>query len=197
MLEWIGVFFLEKVWAKINAVLIADDSKTFVTRRISEASLEFGGIRGDRHFGITSKADSRQPMYPRGTEILNRRQITIVSVEELDRIAEELGVESVLPEWLGANLLLKEFPELTKLTMGSRILFPSGAGLICMGENQPCTLPGDEIQKHYQYHEKLSFRFVRAGYKRRGIVCAVERPGMIHEHDEVQILVNDFTNPMQ
>ncbi|MBT2697591.1 hypothetical protein J7E79_09240 [Bacillus sp. ISL-40] len=35
-------------------------------------------------------------MYPRETEILNHRQITIVSVEELDRIAEELGVESVL-----------------------------------------------------------------------------------------------------
>lgn len=197
MFVWIGVFFLKKVCANINAVLIADDPKTFVTRRISEANLEFGGIRGDRHFGITSKADSRQPMYPRGTEILNRRQITIVSVEELDRIAEELGVESVLPEWLGANVLVKGFPELTKLTMGSRILFPSGAGLICMGENQPCTLPGDEIQKHYDDHEKLSLRFVRAGYKRRGIVCAVERPGIIHENDEVQVWVNDFKNPMQ
>ncbi|MBT2729813.1 MOSC domain-containing protein [Bacillus sp. ISL-75] len=197
MFVWIGVFFLEKVCANINAILIADNPKTFVTRRISEANLEFGGIRGDRHFGITSKADSRQPMYPRGTEILNRRQITIVSVEELDRIAEELGVESVLPEWLGANVLVKGFPELTKLTMGSRILFPSGAGLICMGENQPCTLPGDEIQKHYEDHEKLSLRFVRAGYKRRGIVCAVERPGIIHENDEVQVLVNDFKNPMQ
>ncbi|MEH6953846.1 hypothetical protein [Neobacillus drentensis] len=31
--------------------------------------------------------------------------------------------------------------------------------------NQPCTLPGDEIQKHYEDHEKLSFRFVRVGYK--------------------------------
>jgi hypothetical protein len=197
MFQGIGVFFLEKVWAKIKAVLIADDPKTFVTRRISEANLEFGGIRGDRHFGITSKADSRQPMYPRGTEILNRRQITIVSVEELDRIAEELGVEAVLPEWLGANVLVKGFPEWTKLTMGSRILFPSGAGLICMGENQPCTLPGDEIQKHYEDHEKLSLRFVRAGYKRRGIVCAVEKPGIIHANDEVQVLVNDFKNPMQ
>ena len=136
-------------------------------------------------------------MYPRGTEILNRRQITIVSVEELDNIAEELGVELILPEWLGANVLVKGFPELTKLTMGSRILFPSGAGLICMGENQPCTLPGDEIQKYYEDREKLSLRFVRAGYKRRGIVCAVERPGIIHENDEVQILVNNFGNPMQ
>jgi hypothetical protein len=48
MFVWIGVFFLEKVCANINAILIADDPKTFVTRRISEANLEFGGIRGDR-----------------------------------------------------------------------------------------------------------------------------------------------------
>jgi hypothetical protein len=32
-------------------------------------------------------------------------------VEELDRIAEELGVEYVLPEWLGANVLVNEFSE--------------------------------------------------------------------------------------
>jgi hypothetical protein len=48
MFVWIGVFFLEKVHANINSILIADDPKTFVTRRISEANLEFGGIRGDR-----------------------------------------------------------------------------------------------------------------------------------------------------
>jgi hypothetical protein len=188
---------LEKARASLKAILLADQPERFVTRRISEVNLEFGGIRGDRHFGVTSKADSRQPMYPRGTEILNRRQITIVSEEELDIIAEKLGVKSVLPEWLGANLLLKGFPDLTKLTMGSRILFPSGAGLIGMGENQPCTIPGEEIQKHYQDEEKLAFRFVKAGYKLRGIVCAVESPGTIHENDEVQILFNNVANPMQ
>ncbi|WP_082693150.1 MOSC domain-containing protein [Bacillus sp. FJAT-29814] len=188
---------MKKAKATITAVLLADDPETFVTRRISEVELEFGGIPGDRHFGLTSKADSRQPMYPRGTEILNRRQITIVSEEELDQIARELGVEVVLPEWLGANLLIQGFSEFTKLTIGSRILFPSGAGLICMGENLPCTFPGDEIQKQYQDHEKLSSRFVKAGYRRRGIVCAVERPGKIDVNDEVQILINDFANPMQ
>jgi hypothetical protein len=56
---------------------------------------------------------------------------SIVSEEECAMIAEELGVEKVLPEWLGANLFLKGFPELTTLPMGSRILFPSQAGLIC------------------------------------------------------------------
>jgi len=188
---------LKKAVANIQAILIADLPETFVTRRIREVPLEFGGISGDRHFGITNKADSRQPMYPRGTEILNRRQITIVSEEELAQIAKVLEIEKVLPEWLGANLLVKGYPELTKLTLGSRILFPSGAGLICMGENMPCTLPGEEIQKHHKHHSKLATRFVKAGYKRRGIVCAVERPGIIHEMDEVQILVNDYSNPMQ
>ncbi|WP_160725191.1 MOSC domain-containing protein [Bacillus sp. USDA818B3_A] len=188
---------MKKATANIQAILIADLPETFVTRRIPETLLEFGGIRGDRHFGLTSKADSRQPMYPRGTEILNRRQITIVSEEELSQIASELGVEKVLPEWLGANLLVKGFPELTKLPLGSRILFPSGAGLICMGENMPCTLPGEEIQKQYETHSKLATRFVKAGFKRRGVVCAVERPGTINETDEVQILINNYSNPMQ
>lgn len=188
---------MKKANAKMNAILIADTPETFVTRRIPEVRLEFGGIKGDRHFGVTYLSDSRQPMYPKGTEILNRRQITIVSEEECQIIAEELGVEYVLPEWLGANLLLNGYPELTKLPMGSRILFPNGTGLICMGENQPCIFPGEEIQRHYETKPKLAANFVRAGYKRRGIVCAVERPGGIFEGDEVLILINDIKNPMQ
>jgi hypothetical protein len=183
--------------AKVNAILIADYPESFVTRRIPNTALEFGGIRGDRHFGMTSKADSRQPMYPRGTEILNRRQITIVSEEELASIAEGLGVDYILPEWLGANLCLNGYPELTKLPIGSRILFPNGAGLICMGENLPCTFPGEEIQKHYENHPKLAAKFVSKAFRKRGIVCAVERSGDIFEGEEVQILINEFDNPMQ
>lgn len=183
--------------ATINAILIADQSDSFVTRRIPEVALEFGGIKGDRHFGVTRPADVRQPMYPRGTEILNRRQITIVSEEDLAAIANELRVEQILPEWLGANLLVSGITEWTKLTMGSRILFPSGAGLICMGENLPCTFPGEQIQKHNLNLPKLASRFVKAGQGRRGIVCAVECPGKIAAEDQVQVLINDFTNPMQ
>lgn len=183
--------------AKINAILIADEPESFVTRRIPNVELEFGGMRGDRHFGVSARADARQPMYPRGTEILNRRQITIVSEEECQKIADDLGIEYILPEWLGANLLVNGFPELSKLPMGSRILFPNGTGLICMGENQPCIFPGQEIQKHYEGTPKLAANFVRAGHKRRGIVCAVECPGEIFEGDELRILMNDLNNPMQ
>jgi len=183
--------------ATVSALLIADHPESFVTRRIPEVNLEFGGIPGDRHFGVTCPADSRQPMYPRGTEILNRRQITILSEEECNKVAQQLGIEVVLPEWLGANVLLKGFPELTSLTMGSRILFPNGAGLICMGENQPCTFPGEVVQKHNDAVPNLVNKFVRAAYKRRGIVCAVERAGKIQQGDKVRILINDLSNPMQ
>lgn len=188
---------MEKSRAKVNAILIADLPDSFVSRRIPEAHLEFGGIVGDRHFGFTRPADSRQPMFPKGTEIFNRRQITIVSKEDCEKIAAEMGVEQIQPEWLGANLFLSGFPNLTKLTMGSRILFPGGASLMCMGENLPCTFPGEEIQKHYPHHDKLALRFVKAGYQRRGIVCLVEKTGVIYDGDEVQILINDFQNPMQ
>jgi hypothetical protein len=58
---------LKKASAIIRAVFIADHPETFVTRRIPKANLEFVGIPGDRHFGITRKAGSRQPMYPKGT----------------------------------------------------------------------------------------------------------------------------------
>lgn len=185
--------------ATIEAILIADNPETFVTRRISETKLEFGGIPGDRHFGVTFGADSRQTMYPRGTEILNRRQITVVSQEDCAIIAEKLGIPTVLPEWLGANLLISGFPDLTSLTMGSRLLLPSGAGLVCMGENLPCVHPGEEIQKNHdeQLHPKLAGRFVKAAFKRRGIVCAVECPGMLRQGDEAKVLVNNFANPMQ
>lgn len=183
--------------AKVSAILIADNPETFVTRRIPEVNLEFGGIPGDRHFGVTFSADSRQPMYPRGTEILNRRQITILAEEDCLQIAEQLGVEQVLPEWLGGNLLLSGFPELTSLTMGSRILFPNGTGLICMGQNLPCIFPGEIVQQQYEDRPNITKNFVRAAYKRRGIVCAVERPGRIQEGDQVRILINDLSNPMQ
>ncbi|RAL22728.1 MOSC domain-containing protein [Thermoflavimicrobium daqui] len=177
--------------------MIADQTESFVTRRLEEADLTYGGIPGDRHFGITARADTRQPMYPKDTEIFNRRQISILSVEELDVIAKELGVKAILPEWLGANLLISGLSNLTQLTMGSRLLFPSGAGLVCMGENRPCRFPGEVIQKNLPMVPELEKKFVRAAYKKRGIVCLVERPGTIKPGDQIKILVNDFANPLQ
>jgi hypothetical protein len=137
---------MKELEARVEAVMVANHQDTFVTNRISHIDVDFGGIPGDRHYGITRPSDARQTMYPRGTEILNRRQLTIVSVEELSLIARDMGVDQVLPEWLGANLLISGVSSITNLPMGSRILFPEGTGLICNGENLPCKYPGQIIQ---------------------------------------------------
>jgi hypothetical protein len=174
------------IYAKIEAVLIADDSSSFVTRELDKVILRFGGIEGDQHFGVTAKADSRQPMYPRGTEIMNRRQISIVSVEELKGIAERLGVDEIKPQWLGANIVVSGVPELTKLPMGIRMLLPDGGGLVCEGENEPCTGPGKQIAKHYG-NKELTHQFVKMAQQMRGIVAYVERPGELKPGDQVEI----------
>ncbi|MBD0383090.1 MOSC domain-containing protein [Paenibacillus sedimenti] len=175
-------------FATIEAVLIADDPSTFVTRELDKLDLRFGGIEGDRHFGVTAKADSRQPMYPRGTEIMNRRQLSIVSVEELQGIAERLGVAEIKPEWLGANIVVSGVPELTKLPVGIRIMLPSGGGLVCEGENEPCTGPGKQIANHYG-NKELTHQFVKLAQKMRGIVAYVERPGELKVGDQVEIQI--------
>ncbi|MGW9123542.1 MOSC domain-containing protein [Paenibacillus chitinolyticus] len=176
--------------AVMTGLLIADKPGTFITRHLDWAEMQFGGLVGDRHFGVISKADVRQPMYPRGTEIMNRRQISIVSEEECEEVAAALGIERVAPEWLGANMALKGLERLTALPRGTRILFPSGAGLVCEGENEPCVHPGKVIAEQTG-NPKLAGKFVKAAWNRRGIVASVERPGIVSAGDEVRILFPD------
>jgi hypothetical protein len=182
--------------AAVEAVLVATDPSTFVTRRIPRIELDLGGIPGDRHYGLTRYAGAREPMYPRGTEIRNRRQLSIVTIEECDLIAQSLGLEFVLPEWLGANLLMSGLPNLTLLPCGTRLMFPSGACLICEGENDPCRNPAKVMQMLHPQHPDLLKNFVRVAQKRRGIVCSVERSGEICQSDTVQILQEYSVTPM-
>lgn len=118
------------MWKKRTAVaenVYIADTPSFVTEKQAKIAIDYGGIPGDLHFGLTKKAGAREPMYKRGTEIFNRRQISIVSVEECLEIAGRLNIPAVLPEWLGANIALSGLPDLTSLREGSRIVFPSGA----------------------------------------------------------------------
>ncbi|MEN1969444.1 MOSC domain-containing protein [Lentibacillus sp. N15] len=174
---------------EVDSILVANQPNTFVTNQVATADLGYGGIPGDLHFGLTKLAGARETMYPRGTEIFNRRQLSIVSVEECFIIAEKLGIEQILPEWLGANIVLKGFPNLTRLAQGSRIIFPSGAGILCEGENLPCTQPGEVIQEQYPDKPKMAAHFVKSALGLRGIVGVVERPGEIVSGDKAKIVV--------
>jgi hypothetical protein len=173
--------------AFVECVLLADDPMTFVTREVHGIYLEIGGIPGDRHYGILRPADSRQKIYPRGTMIANRRQISIVSYEECSQIAGLMGLPAIKPEWLGANIMVSGIEKLTELPPGARLLFPDGTGLICEGENLPCVGPGKVIESFYN-QSGLHRKFVPAAHKLRGIVCSVEREGRINKGDSVKII---------
>jgi hypothetical protein len=163
----------------VKAVLCTEESSSFVTHQVPSITVDIAGIPGDRHYGLLRLASSRQKIYLRGTMVANRRQITIVSEEECAMIADRMGIQEIRPEWLGANLLLSGLSEgITSLPLGSRLLFPEGAGLICEGENLPCLGPGKQIAAFYNQPE-LAATFVIAAANSRGIICSIEREGSI------------------
>lgn len=172
--------------ALVERVFLADDPSTFVTKAVASVRIEIGGIPGDRHFGVLRPADARQHVYPRGTLIANRRQVSLVSVEECAEIAKRLGIAEVKPEWLGANVMISGIDRVTLLPRGTRLLFSSGAGLICEGENLPCVGPGKMIEAALRI-DGLHKEFVRAAQRARGIVCSVEREGWICQEDVLDV----------
>ena len=74
---------------------------------VDNLDLTFDGIDGDFHTGLTRPADVRTLMlYKRDTPIRNVRQLTLVSVEELQQVADGMGIPDLRPEWLGTNVLV-------------------------------------------------------------------------------------------
>jgi hypothetical protein len=50
---------------------------------VASLAIGFDGVEGDYHAGPTRKSGGREPWYPRGTEIRNERQLSIVAADEL------------------------------------------------------------------------------------------------------------------
>lgn len=118
------------MWKRIKAKaegLYKADTKHFSPKEWTSFMQITEGFPATCILASPKKRGAREPMYERGTEIFNRRQISIVSMEECDEIAEAMGIPNILPEWLGANIAISGFPSLTSLKEGSRIIFPSGA----------------------------------------------------------------------
>lgn len=172
-----------------TAVLVGRSPTTFVTTRQAEARVDFAGFEGDLHGGLTMLSGGRTPHFPRGTEIRNTRQVSIVSGAELQRIAAQAGLPRLLPEWFGANLLVEGIPNLTYLPPSTRLFFPQDAVLVVEGENRPCSSLAGVIQGQYPEIAGLAARFLAAARGQRGIVAWVERPGVIREGDRVRVEV--------
>jgi hypothetical protein len=154
---------------------------------VTEARLQFSGMEGDCHGGLTRPSDSRMlKQYKRGTTVRNSRQLSILAVEELAEVAERMGIPAVRPEWVGANMVVRGIPDLTLLPPSSRLQFPSGAMIVIDAENHPCRYPADIIAKH---HPEARMGFVKAAMHKRGVVGWVEAEGMIRMGDAITIWI--------
>ena len=133
---------MNKILGTVTGIY-APSLDSLVSKPLEYATVKVGGFEEDeRHFGVMKKAGPRETQYKKGTIIFNYRQVSVVSLEELEVIATTLKVPEIKPEWLGANIAVSGIPNLTLLPPTSRLYFPGEATLVVFGENYPCRYPG-------------------------------------------------------
>lgn len=155
---------------------VADREEALASDPLQSVEVGFGGIPGECHGGLTRPACSRVArQHPRGTEIANVRQFSIISAEEMEAVAEEMGIPEVRPEWMGASIMVRGLPDFTFVPPSSRLQTPAGTTLVIDMENRPCMYPGkEEVEPHHPGKGKL---LKSAAKDRRGVTAWVERPG--------------------
>ncbi|QFU07392.1 Putative metal-sulfur cluster biosynthesis proteins YuaD [Rhodobacteraceae bacterium THAF1] len=156
---------------------------------VASLDLGFGGAVHEVHAGLTRPSCSRvTSQHPKGTAIANVRQLSIVSREEMDQIAAEMGVEALDPAWLGASVVVQGIQDFSHVPPSSRLQGPDGVTLVIDMQNRPCHLPAATIQEAVGDVGKA---FKSAAKGRRGVTAWVERPGRIGLNDTVRLHIPD------
>jgi len=179
-----------KLSAKVSALYVAP-SDHFETRPVEELRLGFDGISGDFHAGATRRSGGREPWYPRGTEMRNERQLSIVAADELAIVAERMGLVQIKPEWIGANLLIEGVPNLSMLPAGTLLFFKGGVTIKVDAQNGPCRIAGRSIAQNAGMAdiEAGALLFPKSAKRLRGLVAWVEKPGTITAGEEISVRV--------
>ena len=179
---------LKKLDARTEAILVnstADEDLS--SSRVASVEVSYAGLAGESHSGLVRSSCVRvRHQYTQGTEIRNTRQISIVSIEELAVIADNMGVAELKPEWLGANLLVSGIPNFSQIPPSTRMIFAGGASLVVDLENSPCKYPGEIIERHHPGFGKL---FAKAAVGHRGVTAWVEREGHINTSDAISLYI--------
>lgn len=168
----------QKIRGTVAGVFKAEGA-SFVSTAVEELQLDFGGVPGDFHAGQTRKSTSREPWYPRGTEIRNERQLSLIAPDEMKLIAQRLEIPKIKPEWIGANLLLEGIDNFTMLPPRTLLFFEGGVTIKIDGDNGPCRIAGRSIAGHFEGREDIETGFSKHGQHLRGLVGWVEKPGSI------------------
>ncbi|MGI9401353.1 MAG: MOSC domain-containing protein [Rhizobiaceae bacterium] len=196
-----------KLNATVAQVLMAQ-GENFVSEPVDELPLSYDGIRGDYHAGLVRASGGREPWYKRGTEMRNERQVSILSVEELALIADDMGLKEVKPGWIGTNLVLEGIPDMSFLPPRTLLMFEGGVTLRIDGYNAPCRDAGGEIARHVgatrtggplgevKSDSEVDWRstdmalaFKDAAHMRRGLVAWVEREGAIKPGENLMVRI--------
>lgn len=174
------------VWLGVVRNAEPDLTADIVTR----LDLSFGGDKGERHGGLTALSDVRVlAQYPRGTQISNVRQLSILSEEELNEIAHGMGVDHIDPASVGASMVVRGIPNWTHIPPSSRLqTHRGGTTLVIDMENRPCVYPGLEIEKQ---HPGKGSKWKAAAENKRGVTAWVQREGPISLGDSLTLHVPD------
>lgn len=179
-----------KIEGRVSGLYIAP-GRDFITQAVEGLQLDGGGIIGDYHYGLTRKSGGREPWYPRGTVIRNDRQVSILSFQELEKIAAAMGLAAIKPEWVGANIVVDGITDFTLLPAGTLLFFESGLTLKLDGVNAPCKIAGSSIARHIGAEDEalMALSFVKAAKYLRGQTGWVEREGAIALSEKITVRV--------
>jgi hypothetical protein len=158
------------------------------------------GPSGDSHAHFTRSLSGHDGAYlrtsnlKRGDKVFNWRTWTALSSEEVRAIEEVL--QSEIPRGcLLENIVISGVPAFSKLAPTTRFVFPhrftwgahkNQAILAVWGENGPCKMVGERLERHHQ-KPGLQTDFVAAAQDRRGVMGFVLAAGQVNVGDEVLV----------
>lgn len=176
----------EVIWI---GVVTTQDRKALLGEARASVDLTFAGMAGSVHGGRTRASCSRVvAQHPKGTEIGNERQLSIVSAEELEQIAARMGVEALDPARLGASVVIRGIPDFSHVPPSARLQAPSGATLVIDMQNRPCHLPARSIESIAPGKGKA---FKPAAEGLRGVTAWVQREGALTVGDRLRLHLPD------
>jgi len=175
----------EAVWLGV----VPDRRQQLASIPVDRLDLTFAGPVGEDHGGETRPSCSRvMGLYPRGTEIRNTRQLSVLSAEELALIGAAMGLQTLDPALVGASLVVRGLEDFSHVPPGARLLADSGACLVVDMENRPCTLPARPIEGQ---HPGFGALFKAAAKGRRGVTAWVEAEGVLALGDRLRLFIPD------
>lgn len=169
--------------------LVRNRAAQLASDPVDSLTVTFAGPEGEDHGGLTRPSCSRVvAQYPKGTHIRNTRQLSLMGAEDLQAIAERMGLPVLNPALAGATMVIAGLPDFSHLPPSSRLQGEGGATLVVDMENRPCTLPARPIDAA---HPGFGARFKAAAKGRRGITAWVEREGTFRLGERIRLHIPD------